>query len=325
MKFQSSEHFLLLHDTTDAKDRFSKKTRAEERLELLETVFSSFLLKFSLEGYDLEVPKQRLKVVLFAEKEDYLRFVDLLGPSLSKAAGFYDRKNNISVFFDQGSDESFEALYQLNTELQEQKRSMMKDRWPPAPGMSCDWQTPFVVDRSGTRKPRYRSRIARGHAPPGGQYGAHAGRCSRPGVGCRRARYLLRVAQAGGLERHRFRQQGTPGLVQGFRGRQRAFQHRLHRLGPDLFAGGFAGIHAPWLRTGLGIDTLPDGQALRQAAQVVPADCQEKPAGKPLSDKELVESFDEVFGKDKSALDLEWRQYMRTLKTDLQLVLEDKD
>ena len=49
-----------------------------------------------------------------------------------------------------------------------------------------------------------------------------------------------------------------------------------------------------------------------------------KPAGKPLSDQELVESFDEVFGKDKSALDLEWRQYMRTLKTDLEIVLGDK-
>ena len=57
MRFQSSDHFLLLHDTSDEKDRFTRKTRAEERLGLLETVFHSFLFKFSLEGRDLEVPE----------------------------------------------------------------------------------------------------------------------------------------------------------------------------------------------------------------------------------------------------------------------------
>ena len=50
-----------------------------------------------------------------------------------------------------------------------------------------------------------------------------------------------------------------------------------------------------------------------------------KPAGKPMTDQELVESFDQIFGKDKTALDLEWRNYMRTLKTDLELVLTNKD
>ena len=50
-----------------------------------------------------------------------------------------------------------------------------------------------------------------------------------------------------------------------------------------------------------------------------------KPADKPLSDDELQATFDEVFGKDKSALDLEWRKYMRGLKTDLQMVLDDKE
>jgi hypothetical protein len=50
-----------------------------------------------------------------------------------------------------------------------------------------------------------------------------------------------------------------------------------------------------------------------------------KPANKPITEQELVESFDQVFGQDKSALDLEWRQYMRTLKTDLEIVLAGKD
>ena len=74
MRFARSQHFLMLHDTSSDQDPFSKKTRAAERLELLETVYESFLMKFCLEGYSLEVPKEHLKVVLFAEREDYLNF-----------------------------------------------------------------------------------------------------------------------------------------------------------------------------------------------------------------------------------------------------------
>ncbi len=83
-----------------------------------------------MEGRDLEVPKERLKVVLFADKDDYLRFIDRLGPDLSKASGFYDRKNNISVFYDQGTDESFESLYALNRVLQQEKERFKRERSP---------------------------------------------------------------------------------------------------------------------------------------------------------------------------------------------------
>ena len=159
MKFQRSEHFLLLHDTADATDKVTRKTRAEERLALLETVFSSFLLKFSLEGYDLEVPQQRLKVVLFADKEDYLRFVNLLSPNLSKASGFYDRKNNVSVFYDQGTDESFEALYKLNAELQGEVRSLKKDRRARHGGRCAFGRHDSAAHGSRAREPRHRSRI----------------------------------------------------------------------------------------------------------------------------------------------------------------------
>lgn len=51
MKFVRSKHFLILHDTSSEVDPYSKKTRVEERIELLETVYESFLMKFCLEGY----------------------------------------------------------------------------------------------------------------------------------------------------------------------------------------------------------------------------------------------------------------------------------
>jgi hypothetical protein len=323
MKFQSSEHFLLLHDTTDAKDRFSKKTRAEERLELLETVFSSFLLKFSLEGYDLEVPKQRLKVVLFADKEDYLRFVDLLGPSLSKAAGFYDRKNNISVFFDQGSDESFEALHKLNTELQEQKRSMMKDR---APG------TRDVVRLADTIQ--LLTEVARENLDI--EVVSHEATHHLAGnTGLMPADAPVPVWAAEGLATYfeSPKQAAWSGIgsvnkerLDWYKGLESDKVHsninfivsdqifsRAGSQGSTLHGYGQA-----WALTHFLMARHFD-KLLKWYLLIA-----KKPAGKPLSDKELVESFDEVFGKDKSALDLEWRQYMRTLKTDLQLVLEDK-
>ena len=68
MKFARSKHFLLLHDTSPTPEGKSKTTRAQRRLELLETVYESFLLKFCLAGVELDLPKEHLKVVLFAQK-----------------------------------------------------------------------------------------------------------------------------------------------------------------------------------------------------------------------------------------------------------------
>ncbi len=48
-----------------------------------------------------------------------------------------------------------------------------------------------------------------------------------------------------------------------------------------------------------------------------------KRQSKQLSSSELLASFHQVFGKDTTALDAEWRRYMRSLKTGLEQVLED--
>lgn len=48
-----------------------------------------------------------------------------------------------------------------------------------------------------------------------------------------------------------------------------------------------------------------------------------KPKDKPMTEEELVDSFNEVFGSRRGVLDMEWRQYMRALKTDLERVLEE--
>ncbi|MDP7017091.1 MAG: DUF1570 domain-containing protein [Pirellulaceae bacterium] len=128
MKFTRSRHFVLIHDTPDEKQGRGRKSRAEQRLELLETVYQSFLMKFCLEGVELDVPKEHLMVVLFSEQADYLRFVNLIGPQLKSTSGFYHRIENISVFFDQGTDDTFKVLYEMNRELQAAKAKAIKAR-----------------------------------------------------------------------------------------------------------------------------------------------------------------------------------------------------
>ncbi|PQO36211.1 DUF1570 domain-containing protein [Bremerella cremea] len=130
MKFIRSKHFLLLHDTGNKKDRRTSKTRAEERLELLETVYESFLMKFCLEGVELEVPDKLLMVVLFAEHSEYLQFVNLLGPDLASAAGFFHRVDNVAVFYDQGTDQSFEVLNLLNRKIQNERDEIVRRKIP---------------------------------------------------------------------------------------------------------------------------------------------------------------------------------------------------
>jgi hypothetical protein len=98
-------------------------------LQLLEKVYASFLLKFCLEGCELDVPTEHLKVVLFADKRDYLDFGRVLkNPSLSKASGFYAMKENVAVFFDHGTDEDYKTLARLSKKLQATKDQAIKRR-----------------------------------------------------------------------------------------------------------------------------------------------------------------------------------------------------
>ncbi len=114
MEIAKSAHYILLHDTGDDPIHPSRKqSRSEERLELLETVYEAFLMRFWSAGVELEIPQERLKVVLFHEHSDYLAFATSISPSLSSTAGFYDPKSNIAFFFDQGTHESYEGLKAL--------------------------------------------------------------------------------------------------------------------------------------------------------------------------------------------------------------------
>jgi hypothetical protein len=131
MKFKRSKHFLLMHDTPDTFTR-GKLTRADERLQLLETVYEAFLLRFYAYGVALEIPKQRLKVVLFNEHKDYMLFAERLSPGLSSASGFWSGGNNTAIFYDHGTNEQFKLMAELNKVLQGRKQAAIKERTPNA-------------------------------------------------------------------------------------------------------------------------------------------------------------------------------------------------
>jgi hypothetical protein len=121
MQVASSTHYVMLHDTGSTKAGRGKLTRSDKRLELLETVYESYFMKFALDGILLEPPQERMKVVLFGEEKDYLSFSTQLDASLGSALGYWSPKNNIAVFFDQGTTQRMKALKSMSEELQRQK------------------------------------------------------------------------------------------------------------------------------------------------------------------------------------------------------------
>lgn len=125
MKVVKSKHYILLHDTPDAE---RGKSRAEERLELLESVYESFMLKFFSQGVELKIPKYRMMVVLFQERDDFLAFSKKLGPDMASVAGFWHTVTNLAVFFDQGESDRFEAVRKLERIFAAHREEAIRNR-----------------------------------------------------------------------------------------------------------------------------------------------------------------------------------------------------
>jgi hypothetical protein len=118
MKIAMSKHYILMHDTPETapkprRGEKPRKPRAEERLELLERVYETFLYRFYANGVKLEVPKERLMVLLFRDYQAYLAFSTAMDPSLSSAAGFWSDTTNIATFYDQGTHDQFKELVEI--------------------------------------------------------------------------------------------------------------------------------------------------------------------------------------------------------------------
>lgn len=132
MQVLRSPHFVLMHDLPDKKDEATGKTRPQMRIELLEKVYEAYFLKFAFDGKALRPPSEPMQVVLFAEHADYLVFTRRIDPSLKMAAGFYTPVENIAIYYDQGSTETYDAINSMLASLQSVAEVARRTRGPGA-------------------------------------------------------------------------------------------------------------------------------------------------------------------------------------------------
>ena len=320
MKFKRSKHFILMHDTPDTLTK-GKLTRSDERLQLLETVYEAFLLRFYAYGVELEIPKERLKVVLFNEHKDYSLFAERLSPGLSSASGFWSGGNNTAIFYDHGTNEEFKLMAELNKILQARKKDAIKERTPDAADtvrladtiamlveIEREDSDIEVVTHETTHQmagntgllPRHvliPSWVHEGLAtyfetPDGANWG---------GVG---------AVNSSRLESYRMLEP------------DREHSNIDFIVGDQIFD--FAGNHATkvagygqaWALTHFLLENHFDGfLAFYRRLGEMPPDAQ-------LSSEVVNQIFDEEIKVKRAFLDQEWRAYMRKLKTDVEEILE---
>lgn len=320
MRIAKSKHFVLLHDTPAKPAEGRRKNRADERLELLEQVYESFLLLFYSQDVELDIPRERMKVVLFNDKKDYLDFATDLSPSLSSAAGFWSPDLNVSFFFDHATDGTFIALEKLQKQLQLTSDEAKKNRTANAKDIvrftntlnllieaaqeNADIE---VVSHEATHQlagntglfPRYvaiPSWVHEGLAT----YFESPGDATWSGIG---------AVNAQRLEWYKALQNDREHSSIEFIVGDQIFDY-ARTIGGKLHGYGQA-----WALTHFLMENhLKDFVAYYRMLGEMPPDV-------TLSSELLTELFDKTF-PDRTQLEQEWRAFMRTLKTDMDKVEE---
>ncbi|MGI9473902.1 MAG: DUF1570 domain-containing protein, partial [Rubripirellula sp.] len=321
MSFARSRHFVLMHDTPDTRDPKYGKSVAQHRLDLLEQVYDSFFMKYALEGYPLRVPREPMRVVLFNEHEDYLNFVKLLSPALKMAAGFYSPEENIAIFYRQKSDESFEGAQQLVGILQDLRSTMKRTRVAGGGEVIRFAKTlEMLIDIDGENQ---EIEVVTHEATH--QLAANSGLLDRE-------KFQVRWAHEGLASYFESPKEATwAGL--GSVNEQRLGYYRILEQDPEHstiefvvtdkifdFAGSSYSVQAAygqaWALTHFLMDRhLPELMSFYEKMAVDHFETKRDEAWR----QKTMETFRECLG-DLDALEIEWRRYMRTLKTDLEKI-----
>ncbi len=335
MRIETSPHFLLLHDTPPEPQDGQQLPRAQERLRLLEAVYESFLLRFYANGVDLEIPQERLKVVLFNEHRDFLDFAEQLSPSLQSASGFWDGSTNTAVFFDHGTTEDFKLLRSLADELQKMKEEgakmkqsqrplyKVKDRVMPLKDLARMADTIAllvqlerennditVVSHEATHQMAGNTGLLPRHVMV--PTWAHEGLATYfespkdaawSGIGAVNEERLDTYRE---LERSHIRAAIDFTITDRIFDTAEQLQHTLHGYGQS------------WALTHFLMERHFD------QLMVYYRRLGEMPPDVMLNPTVLTGLFNEAFGEDRARLELEWRTYMRSLRTDLERALEER-
>ena len=327
MKIEMSEHYILMHDLPPKK-RGEMRASAEDRLALLERVYTAFMFTFMSRGVDLEIPEQKLPVVFFANYKDYVQFSVRQDLSLVMASGYWSPINNIGVFYDFETDEVVEAFkkedrdvrkaYDEAKRLGATNRSDLKhlaDTFATLTMLYRDNKNDEVLSHECTH-----------------QLAGNTGLFPR-GV------YIPKWVHEGLATYFETPSEGVwsgPGAVNALRLR---FYKGLHAQGlgatlgnvdfvvsDDLFMLGFRSgdhsliLHAyaqAWAMTYFLMKNYPEKliEYYRKLGEM--------PPDQELSAQELLELFDSVFGRERrSELNGEWQIFMGGLKTEQQELLD---
>lgn len=313
MKFKTSAHYIIAYDTPDGK--------AQERLDLLERVYETFLMFFGFKGRLLEPPPQRLMVALFNDHKQYLDFSVRLDPELKSAAGYWSPESNVAVFFAQGTYPVFKKLKEASDEMEKAKKEAervgnlnrgdlvrLADTLKLLTLVAIENEDLEVVTHEATHQIAGNSGLfpRRIRIPKFAQEGLAAffespNDATWAGVG---AINKTRIEWYRALEKDRVH--SDIDFVVSDQIYSRAASH-----GAILHAYGQA-----WAITHFLMDKhFSELQDFWRNLARLPADM-------VVSEDDLVRCFDAAFGKERTRLDLEWRRHMDSLKTDMDKLKE---
>jgi hypothetical protein len=310
MKFKNSAHYILGYDTPDNK--------AQERLDLLERVYETFLMYFAFKGRVLEPPRQRMMVTLFDNHKQYLDFSTRLDPELKSAAGYWSPESNVAVFFAQGTypvlarmKEESDKLEVLRKDLERQSVGgrgdivRLADTLKLLMLVQIENQDVEVVTHEATHQIAGNSGLfpRQLRIPQFVQEGMAAffespNDATWSGVGAvnkLRLEYYRALA-----DRFNDREHSNIDFVVSDQIYTRAASH-----GSVLHAYGQA-----WALTHFLMEKHFD------ELQVFWRNLSRLPADMIISQDDIVKCFDAAFGKERDRLDMEWRRHMDSLKTD---------
>jgi len=325
MRLEKSLHFMLLTDTPATltkleKEKGKKKNRAQERLELLEKVYESFILLFHAQDVPLEFPRERMMVVLFNDKEDFKDYSEGLSPTLSSAEGFWHPITNVSYFFDYGSSEQFKVLKTFMDDFQKLKAEARGSKDRDTINYVKVLELIMEVERENSDVSVVTHECCHQMA---GNTGLFPRRVDNPRwVHEGLATYF--EAPSGGTWAG-IGAVSTERLVfyNALASRDKIHSSIEFVASDQIFdqAGGIStnvllGYAHAWALTHFLIERYPKELAAfyGMIGDVAP-DVQ-------LSPELLMQLFMRAFGSDLQALNEDWRSYMRTIKTDLQLLRE---
>ena len=320
MQVATSKHFILLHDVAAKPAQGKRKNRAQERLELLEQTYESFLFLFCAQDVELEIPRERLKVILFKDQKDFQELSTSLNPALASTSGFWDPVRNVCVFSDDGTSKTYQALQKLQGDLKKSSDEAKKNRTNPdlvrflktidllieidrenADVTAVSHDATYQMAGNTGLLPRHVD-IPRWVHEGLATYFEAPGEAPWAGVGA--------VSQER-LDSYRSLEQDKVHSNIDFIVADQVFDFaKSSGAAPQ-------GNGQAWGLTHFLLENhIKEFVAYYRMLGEMPPDV-------PLNPKLLTELFSRVFGSDRTALDREWRQHMRSLKTDVERLDEN--